>query len=103
MKNKYLNPWSELTKRGYPEFYENDARCVGRHRGVSVFKINDHQFDYVFADVAITQLAGFSSDRLVEIVDSMLDGERPLCNASVKHLKAHGFDAITYDEACQTA
>ena len=75
MKNEYLNLWHEDrsgNKYG-PAVYRNDACAVLEYRGVTVYKLHNQSFDYVFAGAAITQRAGFNADRAKGVIDGLLD------------------------------
>lgn len=74
MKNKYRNPWAKDLNTPKPEFYENDAPCIFEHRGVKVFQLHTHSFDYVLDGVCITQRCGARNPR--RLIDSILDGKQ---------------------------
>lgn len=100
MKNKYRNPWCNETLIKRPPFYENDAPEVYAYRGVVVFKVSEHHYDYVFHDCCISQRAGLPKNDLEknEIIDAYLDGKILVTKEIVDHINAHGGNAKSYDE-----
>lgn len=95
--NRYRNLWAPELKVKKPDFYENNAPQIGEHRGVRVFKLFDHGYDFVLAGACITQRAGASE--LARTIDEVLDGEHPVADAVAAHLRGLGFRPLTYAEA----
>lgn len=85
--NRYRNLWHKTLKK--PEYYENNAKRVGEHRGVVVFRVLPDQFDFVVGGACITQRAGWRGD--TGIIDQILDGGEMVGDAVHEHLKSLGF------------
>lgn len=95
--NKYKNLWHKSTNIPRPEFYENEAPKIGEYRGVSVFKLFTHGFDFVINGACITQRAGASDYQ--NTINEVLDGKAPVADTVADHLKACGFTPLLYSEA----
>lgn len=96
--NRYRNPWHKGLNIPKPEYYENDAPCVGNYRGVVVYRLWDTSFDYVLEGCCITQRAGFSRERFTGVIDAILDGKEPVADEVAEHVRACGFSPMTYGE-----
>lgn len=99
MKNRYQNLWANLLNVKKPDFYENNAREIGSHRGVVVYKLFDHGYDFVIGDACITQRAGCTE--MVQVIDDILDGRSPVSDVVAMHLRKLGFAPLTYSDAME--
>ncbi len=93
--NRYKNPWHKTLNVPKPEYYENNAPQVGEHRGVVVYKLFTHGYDFVLGGVCITQRAGISEYK--KAIDELLDGESFCSDEVAAHLKSLGHTPTTYD------
>lgn len=92
--NRYRNPWYKKTIQGGVEFYENDKKPMLVHRGVTVYKILDKHYDFVYEGCALTQRAG--ATRAIEIIDGLLGGTEVVCDAVADHLEQFGHTPRRY-------
>jgi hypothetical protein len=97
--NRYRNPWHKTLNMPKPEFYENSAPVVFEYRGVTVYKLFNHGFDFVFEGCCITQRAGCDRGAKARAaIDEILDGNQPVDSNVADHLTKYGFPALTYDQ-----
>jgi len=94
--NRYKNLWRDDTQIKSPEYYENDARKIGEHRGVSVLKLYNESFDFVLAGACIAQRAGASEWTLT--IDNLLDGVDCCSDKVAAHIAAQGFRPLSYGQ-----
>lgn len=94
--NHYRNPWHDKLNVRKPSHYENDAPMVAEYRGVQIFKLWDHAFDFVLAGTCITQRAGITEHK--QVIDDMLSGASCVCDEVAAHLRANGHNPMTYSE-----
>ena len=91
------NPWFRKDGPYSRPTYELDSAPIFQHRGVSVYR-RSMGWLYVLGDTAITERAGFKKENAPEVIDSILDGQTPSSDLVVKHLRANGCKALSYDE-----
>jgi hypothetical protein len=97
-RNRYRNPWAKILNVPKPEFYENNARVIFTFRGVSVYKLGEQSFDYVFSGCCITQRAGFNEANARKIISDILDGNDPVAQPVADHLKRNGCKPLSYEQ-----
>lgn len=97
MKVSVKNPWYREEYRNSRPTYEIEGAPCFQHRGVSVYRLVSSWL-YVLGDCAITERAGFNKERARTLIADILEGRTPSGYEVVKHLRANGHKALSYDE-----
>ena len=96
MKHTIRNPWYLKGEPYYKRFFEYTNDPIFSYRGVDVYVNYAGSWDYVLGDTAITQRAGFKKDSASSIIDEILDGKTLVSDKVAEHIKAHGFNPLSY-------
>jgi hypothetical protein len=94
-RNLWHNPRSAYS----PRVFTYSGRPLFEHRSVRVFKNPAGSWDYIFADFAITQRAGFDKAKARAVIDEILDGTGLVADAVANELRKHGFTPKGYADA----